>query len=125
MSEGVGNKGSPLVLVVEDSALVALNLEAELTAAGFQVLGPAYTVSQALALLAAALPDFAVLDFNLAGEPVTQVAARLRELGVPFVLTSAYPKPQHIDPAFDGAINLGKPLNTALLIRRIATTVSD
>jgi DNA-binding response OmpR family regulator len=81
-----------LVLVVEDEALIALDLEARLGRHGWRVLGPAATVAQALRLLedGEVLPDVALLDVNLRGEAATAVAERLRALGVPFVVTSAY-----------------------------------
>ena len=126
MADEAGREKTPLVLVVEDNAVVALDLETALADAGIEVLGPAYTVAQALGLLIERRPDFAVLDFNLAGEHVTAVAVRLRELGVPFVLTSAYSSVGlRLGPAFDGVINLGKPINTGLLVRRIRATLGN
>jgi CheY-like chemotaxis protein len=124
VAEAAG-ESRPLVLVVEDNSVIALEIETALAEGGFRVLGPAYTVPQALALLEEGRPDFAVLDYNLAGQPVIAVGARLRELGVPFVLTSAYPMLDlRLTPDFDGVINLGKPLDTRLLIRRIAAVLS-
>ena len=111
---------APLILVVEDSVVVALDLEQALLDAGFRVLGPAFAVAEALELLIDHRPDFAVLDFNLHGEPVTSVALRLRSLRVPFVLSSAYGKlDAKLGAAFDGVINLGKPLDHARLMRVI------
>ena len=55
---------SPLVLVVEDEFLIALELERVLGRQGWRVLGPAPTVGAALRLLdgGGARPDAAVLD---------------------------------------------------------------
>ena len=81
----------PLVLVVEDEFLLALDLELVLERHGFRVLGPTATVAQALRLLEdGEPPDVALLDVNLKGEMVTPVAEALRARGVPFVLASAY-----------------------------------
>jgi DNA-binding response OmpR family regulator len=102
------------VLLVEDELLVAWDIEQMLTAAGVRVLGPAASVASALALLKANKPDAAILDLNLRGELVTPVARRLREMGVPFVLSTAY---NHLraenEEAFSGVANLGKPLASA------------
>jgi CheY-like chemotaxis protein len=83
----------PLVLVVEDEFLLALELELLLGRHGYRVLGPASTVAEALRLLEGATPDAALLDVNLRGEMVTPVAEALRALAVPFVLASAYDQP--------------------------------
>ena len=79
-----------LVLVVEDEAIIAMDLAFTLEEAGFEVMDPAGTVEVALDLLATARPDAAVLDLILAGERSAHVALALRRLGVPFVVQSAY-----------------------------------
>jgi CheY-like chemotaxis protein len=78
------------ILVVEDEALVAMLVEDALLDAGAEVLGPAATVGEALALLEAEKPDAAVLDLNLAGETSTPVADVLAARGVPFVVATGY-----------------------------------
>jgi CheY-like chemotaxis protein len=80
------------ILVVEDEALVAMLVEDALLDAGATVLGPAATVSEALALLERepAPPHAAVLDLNLAGETSTPVADVLASRGVPFVVATGY-----------------------------------
>ena len=108
------------VLVVEDEALVALDMEETLKAAGLHVMGPAASVAEAMALLEAGTPDAAILDLNLRGELVTPVARKLREIGVPFVLATAY---NHLRPdaeqAFSGVANLGKPLASARCVEML------
>jgi two-component system, response regulator PdtaR len=113
----------PLVLVVEDEFLLAMDLELLLEGHGYRVLGPAATVAEALRLLAAATPDAALLDVNLRGEMVTPVAGRLRALGVPFVLASAYDRPELAAAELAGAPNVGKPTNERRLLAALARTV--
>ena len=74
------------------------------------MLGPAATVSVALALLDSAVPDVCVLDVNLRGQHSTPVADRLRTMKIPFVLSSAYGS-QTLDQydSFQGISNVGKP----------------
>lgn len=99
------------VLLVEDELLVAMDMQQTLTAAGMRVMGPAASVSSALDLIRAERPDAAVLDLNLRGELVTPVARRLREMGVPFVLSTAYNYLRNEnEEAFSGVPNLGKPM---------------
>lgn len=99
------------VLLVEDELLVAMDMQQTLTAAGMRVLGPAASVDSALDLISVERPDAAVLDLKLRGELVTPVARRLREMGVPFVLSTAY---SHLrgesEGTFSGIANLGKPM---------------
>ncbi len=98
------------VLLVEDEMMIAWDMEQTLTAAGMRVLGPAASVDSALDLIKGQRPDAAILDLNLRGELVTPVARRLRELGVPFVLSTAYNHLRGDDAEFSGIENLGKPL---------------
>lgn len=78
------------VLVVEDEAITALMIQFALLDEGADVIGPAATVQEALALLEQHVPDVATLDLNLAGEMATKVANALDALHVPFLIASAY-----------------------------------
>jgi len=69
------------VLVVEDEALVALQLEDMLAELGCAIIGPASRVCQALDLLGGQVVDAAVLDLNVAGELVYPVADALARRG--------------------------------------------
>ena len=63
---------------------------------------------------------------NLRGELVTPVARRLREMGVPFVLSTAY---NHLraenEEAFSGVANLGKPLASARCVQVLGEIASS
>ncbi len=61
-----GKQGPPRVLVVEDDFLIAMQTEIALTAAGFEVVGPAATAEEAVALAGEAQPALAVMDIRLA-----------------------------------------------------------
>jgi two-component system, response regulator PdtaR len=114
----------PLVLVVEDEFLIAMDLERTLRRHGYRVLGPAATVAAALRLLDGGAPDVALLDVNLRGEMVTPVAEELRARGVPFVLASAYGRAQLTAEVLAGAPNVGKPVNVRRLLAALARAVS-
>jgi DNA-binding response OmpR family regulator len=77
------------VLIVEDDALLGMDLEQTLRQAGCVVLGPCTTVDEALRRAGEA-PDAAVLDMNLRGAMVFPVADTLDDLGVPFVIVSGH-----------------------------------
>ena len=78
------------VLVVEDEALVALQLEDMLSELGCTVVGPASRVGQGLDLLRDQTVDAAVLDLNVAGELVYPVAKSLADQGRPFIFVTGY-----------------------------------
>jgi two-component system, response regulator PdtaR len=114
-----------LVLVVEDEFLIAWDLEYLLRRHGWRVLGPAGSVAEALRLLEGEeAPAVALLDVNLRGEPVTPVAAALRDRGVPFVLASAYDRLDLAAPVLAGAPNVGKPTDEARLLAALARAVA-
>ena len=109
-----------LVLVVEDEMFIALDLTATLEGGGYRVLGPAATVAGALRLLEGQRPDAALLDVNLKGEMVTPVARLLRQMGVPFVLASAYGRAElPDDEALAGAPLMVKPTAPTRLLAMV------
>jgi two-component system, response regulator PdtaR len=114
-----------LILVVEDEYLLAMEMEAILTAHGFKVLGPVATVNGALELLKREGPDAAILDVNLRGMAVTPVARTLREINIPFVIASAYRNADlPVDEALREVVNVGKPVQVVALLeilRRLLT----
>jgi DNA-binding response OmpR family regulator len=65
------------VLIVEDETLIAMDLQGLLEDAGYRVIGPVGSVTEALGLLDNEHPDLALLDVNLGGENVFQVASAL------------------------------------------------
>jgi CheY-like chemotaxis protein len=78
------------LLVVEDELLVALDIESILTEAGMEVVGPASTAAEALQLIGSTKLDAALLDANLSGEPIDEVASALSAKGVPFAYVTGY-----------------------------------
>jgi two-component system, response regulator PdtaR len=55
------------VLIVEDNAVIALGMREVLSQAGFDVVGTAATVGEALRVAADTCPDIAIMDVTLAG----------------------------------------------------------
>lgn len=89
------------ILIVEDEPLIALMLADWISELGMHPIGPAYTVSEALALLGSTPIDGAVVDINLGHERSDAVVELLAGKQIPFVLTtgesgnSAYPQLGH------------------------------
>ncbi len=78
------------VLVVEDEAAISLLLEDMLLDFGCEVIGPAARLAAALDTLAREKIDLAILDVNVAGEPIYPVAEALAERSIPFVFSTGY-----------------------------------
>lgn len=78
------------VLLVEDNIIIALDARQMLTSLGASRVEMASQVAQALRLIDLNPPSFALLDINLGVETSFPIAARLRELGVPWVFATGY-----------------------------------
>jgi DNA-binding response OmpR family regulator len=78
------------VLVAEDEAIVALELEATLRLYGCAVLGPAFTVAEGLVLLARETPHAALVNARLQDGSALPLVTALRAAGVPVGLATGY-----------------------------------
>jgi AmiR/NasT family two-component response regulator len=106
------------VLVVEDEAIVALEIEENLREAGFEVVGPAARVAEALELLNEFGCDAAVLDINLGNETSEPIALFLLEKRTPFITVSGYSQDQR-PSGFTGGAFLAKPLRKERLVAQL------
>ncbi|TJZ83913.1 response regulator [Paracoccus hibiscisoli] len=102
------------ILLVEDEPLVALDLRYELEDAGATITGIARTVTEAIAAAQAGGIDLVLLDGNLKGEPVDEVAQVLDGLSVPFCFVSGYGR-EHLPQGFDHAPLIEKPFRPDML----------
>ncbi|RJE80276.1 response regulator [Paracoccus sp. JM45] len=109
------------ILLVEDEPLVALDLRYELEDAGATVIGVARTVAEALESIRANQVDVALLDGNLKGEPVDDVAELLTKRGVQFCFVSGYGR-EHLPEGYDAAPLIEKPFRPDML-RSILTNL--
>jgi CheY-like chemotaxis protein len=96
------------VLIVEDSALVAMHLEDMLHEAGCEIVGTVGEIDEAMQIARHRDLDLALLDINLHGEKVFGVADELRRRGIPFVFSTGYGA-RYAPPAFGDAPYLSKP----------------
>ena len=107
------------MLVVEDEALVAMELAGLLQQQGCTVMGPASSIGRALALLQTQRPDAALLDLNLNGQSALPVAAVLYERGVPCAVISGYTRAESDKPELTRALWLTKPVSHPALVRTL------
>jgi CheY-like chemotaxis protein len=90
----MGNLRGKSILLVEDIFVVAASIRQHLQSIGCIVVGPAADVETALELARSHPLDGALLDVKLNGADVYPVAVMLRDRGIPFVLVTAYPRPE-------------------------------
>ena len=102
------------VLIVEDEAMVAMEIETTLLEAGCTVLGPVATVEQARMLIAGAGFDAALLDGNLGGRHVDELADLLVSVGVPFAFVTGYGR-ESLPSSYRDWPMLAKPFGPAQL----------
>jgi CheY-like chemotaxis protein len=81
----------PRALVVEDDALIALEIVDILERDGCAVVGAPGNLPAALDIARKATIDFALLDFNLGSGNAEAVAHVLDRRAIPFALVTAYP----------------------------------
>jgi CheY-like chemotaxis protein len=99
------------ILIVEDSFLLLADLETVFDILGWTVVGTASRKAEALAMVASKSFDAALLDVNLDGEMSWDVAALLKEKGIPFVFSTGYDVSRILPQQFAGSAILGKPFN--------------
>lgn len=73
------------VLILEDEALIAWDIEEELQSRGWQVLATAASIAAAREALQGRRPDVALLDVNLGSETSFDLARQCRAEGIAVV----------------------------------------
>ena len=110
---------NPLVLLVEDEALIALALADDLETAGYRVAGPFHRSSDTLDWLNHHTPDVAIIDIHLRDGSSVGLARVLRDRDVPFIVFSGDKRDGHSPDAFDGARWLSKPVSGRHLLATV------
>lgn len=104
------------VLIVEDEAPIALQVEDMLVESECGVVGPASRVAQALKLIDEEPVDLAVLDLNIAGDLVYPVAEALESRGLPYIFATGY-SPSSLDEPYRSRRVLQKPFSRRELLQ--------
>jgi CheY-like chemotaxis protein len=86
------------VLLVEDEILVALMVKKKIEAAGYEVVGPAVTASEAITLAASARPDLLFMDVSLPGamDGVEAATVICQEKRVPVLFFTGTPHDEQL-----------------------------
>ena len=106
----------PLVLILEDEALIALDLQDELRDAGYEVAGPFTTCAAALSWLETATPATAILDTALKDGSCRAIVQELTRRKVPFLIYSGYYEDRQLQPEFPHVTWIEKPVPSSVLL---------
>ena len=120
LMDGSQDLAGHAVLVVEDDYFIAKEICAALRKQGATVVGPASYVEAARLLASQSALDCAVLDVNLQGEPVFELANELRARGVPAIFATGYDAAL-LPATFRDSVYLQKPINLAALFAAVRT----
>ena len=109
------------VMVVEDEALLGMDISMTLEDEGASVCGPFLTVEEALAGIAGTMAvDVAILDVDLNGELVFPVADRLVQSGTPFVFHTGRSNLDVIRQRYGREVSIvAKPASPEALVEQV------
>ncbi len=110
------------ILVVEDEALIAFELEETIKDAGGLVAGPFATVGEALLQIDQENISAAILDMRLGADTSLPVAQRLAEKNIPFLFYTAHS--DKIEQWLAVQI-VKKPATSAVLVNALATLIGE
>jgi CheY-like chemotaxis protein len=112
------------IFIVEDDCVTAMDLAETLSAAGAQVVGPAGTIANAFELLSRRPQlDIALLDIEVEGAFVFDLADELVKRAVPIVFTTGYER-NEIPARFHGARHCEKPVGIAAIAHALSDALT-
>lgn len=107
------------ILLVEDSMIIALDLEGLLKAQGASEVAVAASAAEGLALLARSVPDVALLDINLGPETSLPLADELKRLGVPYLFMTGYGDQLDLADRHRAVPRITKPIDREQLVEAV------
>ncbi|SPJ24855.1 response regulator [Palleronia abyssalis] len=115
------------VLVVEDEALIGMDLVMTLESWGYVADGPHKNCDQAISALTSFEPDIGILDVNLGRDKTSRpIATEMSRLEIPYLFLTGYSASQTAeDDVLRHAPLLGKPVNHMELRRALLDLVPD
>lgn len=110
------------ILVVEDEVAISMLLEDMLLDFGSEIVGPAGRLAQAVEMAEREAFDLAILDVNLAGEPIYPVVDVIARRGIRFLFSTGYGAAGIDGPWKDRPV-LQKPFSQAELERALTAAL--
>lgn len=111
------------VLVAEDEAIIALDVELMLEDADVEVIGPHASLSSLMDAIDGVTPDAALLDVRLGRDEVYPAARELSRRGVPMIFHSGHCDRSTLLALFPNAQACPKPCSGPQLLRALAGMV--
>ncbi len=112
------------ILIVEDEALIAFDLEDVVASCGATV-SICLDLESALKKAEEDQFDVAILDYNLGQKTVLPVADALQRRGTPFVFNTAMAEFEALSARYEGASVCRKPANEAELLRMLVKLIGN
>lgn len=107
------------ILVVEDEAFIAWDIQQMLESNGFAVIGPAHSLSEGHEVAAENHLCAALLDINLGQQVVWPLASKLMEHDVPILFLSADLAHEELKTTFRDVPRLSKPVREIDLVEAL------
>lgn len=111
------------IILVEDEAMIAMEIEFELEDCGANIIGPIHQLCEALCKVPDIQADGAILDVNLNGEMVFPVADILIKADLPFVFHTGNASSHEIQQRYPETKIVKKPTCPKDLLRTLADTI--
>lgn len=110
------------ILIAEDDYLIAEDLAEGLRQVGARVLGPVPDSKDALRLIEQQRPACVLVNALLQGAPAMELARRLRQLKIPWVVVSTY-NLEALPPEFREVPCVAKPYEIDTVVEAVATAM--
>lgn len=107
------------ILIVEDEALIALQIEMDIEDNGHHVAGTCMSLRECLKFIENEEIDGAILDVDLRGLDVFPAAEKLREKHIPFVFHTGHGSKYQIEDQFPRSTVFKKPTSTGLMLKTL------
>jgi DNA-binding NtrC family response regulator len=111
------------ILIVEDEAVIAFDLQSILCEAGAVIVGPAATLAAARPLAERSEISAAILDVQIGGAKAFSIATSLAERGIPFVFHTGHADGDGVNLTWPDVEILMKPATRAMIVSPLARLV--
>jgi DNA-binding response OmpR family regulator len=112
------------ILLLEDEALIALDVEEQCREQGASTVLIARNLATARSIGIAGQVDAAILEAMLGGEPTTPFARTLKTMGIPFIFATGHVESEDLLASFAGAPVVSKPYGGSTLIETLLAAIA-
>ncbi len=120
LGQSLGALAGKRILVVEDEAIVGMEIELALEDLGAIVGGPVPTLAGAIEAAEAGDYSAAILDIDLEGQEVYPAARILMRRGIPFVFHTGHGNREELRDEFPASPVCNKPVRSQYLLAKVA-----